>query len=233
MEISVPTPGGPIDGYLAEPDGDGPHPAVVIIHDVTGLTQDARNITDRFAAEGYLALSPNMYARGGLVRCVKGVFQNLFAQQGRAFDDIEASRQLLAAREDCTGKVGVVGFCMGGGFALIAATREFDASAPYYGMLPKDLSVLDGACPIVGSFGRKDVSLRGAAAKLEAKLSEAGIPHDVKEYPDAGHSFANQFRLGPLNALIKVAGFGYHHDSSEDAWRRVTAFFGEHLRRTD
>lgn len=231
MELSIPTPAGPIDGYLATPEGPGPHPGVVIIHDILGMTQDARNITDRFARDGYLALSPNLYSRGGGLRCVRRVFSDLFAREGRSFDDVEAARQLLAERDDSTGRIGIAGFCMGGGFALVAASRGFDASAPYYGQLPRDLSVLDEACPIVASFGGKDFSLRGAAAKLEAKLSSAGVPHDVKEYPGAGHSFANQIdSIPPVNALIKIMGFSYHEEAAEDAWQRVNTFFGEHLK---
>ncbi|HEV7976792.1 dienelactone hydrolase family protein [Amycolatopsis sp.] len=229
MELKVPVTDGQIEGYLAEPTTEGPHPAVVIIHDALGLSQDARRITDRFAAEGYLALSPDLYSRGGRFRCIKSVFKALNAGQGQAFDDIEAARQLLAARPDCSGKIGVVGFCMGGGFALAAAGRDFDASAPYYGFLPKDLSVLDDACPIVASFGKKDLTLRGVAAKLETELTKRDLPHDVKEYPDAGHSFANKFSVGPLNVLLKVTGFSYQHEASEDAWRRVMTFFGTHL----
>ncbi|MCG3749709.1 dienelactone hydrolase family protein [Amycolatopsis sp. Poz14] len=230
MDIRIPVADGEIDGYLAVPSGDGPFPAVVLIHDIFGLNQDAREITDRYAAAGYLALSPDLYSRGGMIRCVKRTFQEMLAREGRAFADIEAARVLVAGRDDATGKVGVVGFCMGGGFALVAASREFDASAPYYGALPKDLSILDGACPIVGSFGGKDLSLRGAAAKLDAALTERGIPHDVKEYPDAGHGFANHYRPAPLAAVARVAGMGYHEPSDSDAWRRVMAFFGEHLK---
>jgi len=231
MEMRIPVTDGTIDGYLAEPAGDGPHPGVVIIHDAFGLSQDARNITDRFAREGFVALSPNLYSRGGMFRCVRRVFTDMFKRQGQTFDDIEASRALLAGRTDCSGRVGIAGFCLGGGFALVAASRGFEASAPYYGQLPRDMSVLDEACPIVASFGGKDFTLRGAAAKLETKLAERGIPHDVKEYPDANHGFANKINsAGPVNALVKVIGFGYHEESSEDAWRRVTTFFGEHLR---
>ncbi|WP_020669281.1 dienelactone hydrolase family protein [Amycolatopsis nigrescens] len=229
METRIPTEDGSITGYLARPDTEGPWPGVVVVHDAVGMSADTRRITDRFAAEGYLAVAPNLYSRGGRLRCVKSVFTELFQAKGRAFADLEASRKLLAEQANSTGKVGVVGFCMGGGFALVAASGEFDASAPYYGQLPKNMSILDEACPIVASFGRKDPTLKGAAAKLESALTERGVTHDVKEYADAGHSFANKFPVGPLNLLLKVAGFNYHHESSEDAWRRVNEFFGEHL----
>ncbi|MFB9689608.1 dienelactone hydrolase family protein [Amycolatopsis plumensis] len=232
MEMTIPVSDGTIGGYLAEPGGPGPHPGVVLIHDAFGLSQDTKNITDRFAREGYLALSPDLYSRGGMRRCVRRVFSDMFAQRGRSFDDIEAARALLAGREDCSGRIGVAGFCLGGGFALVAASRGFEASAPYYGQLPKNLSVLDDACPIVASFGKKDFGLRGAAAKLETALTERGIPHDVKEYPDASHGFANKIdTAAPVNLLLKVVGFTYHHESAEDAWRRVTSFFGEHLQQ--
>ncbi|TNC26052.1 dienelactone hydrolase family protein [Amycolatopsis alkalitolerans] len=232
--MDIPVADGTIRGYLARPQtevsGEPPRPGVVVIHDAVGLTEDARNITERFATAGYLALAPDLFSRGGLFRCVKTVFRELATAKGRAFEDISAARRLLAERADCTGKVGVVGFCMGGGFALVAATQGFDASAPYYGQLPKDLSILDEACPVVASFGKRDPSLKGTAAKLEQELTDRGIPHDIKEYPDAGHSFANQFPIGPLNVLARYAGVGYHRESSEDAWRRVLAFFARHLR---
>jgi carboxymethylenebutenolidase len=123
----------------------------------------------------------------------------------------------------------VAGFCMGGGFALIGASRGFDVSAPYYGHLPSDISVLDDACPVVASFGGRDRMLRGSAGKLEAALTERRIPHDVKEYPGATHGFANRKSLGPVPVLSKVMGIRYDHESAEDAWRRVLRFFAEHL----
>lgn len=233
MNVPIPTTHDEIDGYLAQPQsevaGTGPWPGVVVVQDAFGLNDDLRAIAERFATAGYLALAPNLYSRGG-IRCVKAVFSNLRAGQGRAFDDIDAARRLLLGRADCTGKVGVAGFCLGGGFALAAGPRGFDASAPYYGELPGDPSALDGSCPVVASYGAKDPSLKGAADRLRDLLSERDVPHDVKEYPDAGHSFANRLPLGPFSPIARIAGFGYHHESSEDAWRRVFRFFAVHLR---
>ncbi|GAA2803158.1 dienelactone hydrolase family protein [Saccharopolyspora taberi] len=222
-----------IPAYLATPlsavSGPGPYPGVVLVHDALGLSDDIRAIAERFATAGYLTIAPDLYSRGGRARCIRSVMRDLQQARGQAFEDVDAARGFLRDRSDCTGKIGVAGFCMGGGFAIVGASRGFDASAPYYGMLPTDPSVLDDACPVVASFGAKDRTLRGAAAKLESELSERGITHDVKEYPEAGHSFANRLPLGPFNVLARFAGFGYHHESSEDAWDRVLTFFSEHL----
>ena len=220
-------------GYLAAPhaavSGPGPWPGVVVLHDITGPGADLRAITDRFATAGYLALAPDLYSRGGRLRCLKAVFEALRAGQGQALADIDSARAVLAQRPDCTGQVAVVGFCMGGGFALLAASSGFRAAAPYYGPLPAE-SALDGACPVVASYGGRDRPLAGAATRLRTALSARGIVHDVKEYPGAAHGFANRLLPGPLNRIGCVIGFGYDHDAAEDAWTRVLAFFAEHLR---
>jgi carboxymethylenebutenolidase len=215
---------------VTPPVSEGPWPAVVIIHEVFGLTDDIREHAGRLAAAGYVAVALDLFSRGGALRCLQGTFRSLFSGQGRAFDDIETVRAWAAARPDCSGRVGVIGFCMGGGFALLAAGRGFDAAASNYGHLPKDLdAALSEACPLVGSYGGRDRELRGAAAKLDAALERAGVPHDVKEYPDAGHSFMNRDNLGPLSPVLRVAGVGYHGPSAEDAWGRILRFFAAHL----
>lgn len=222
-----------VTGHLAVPAvGVGPWAGVVVLHEAFGLTDDTRQQADRLAAAGYLALAPDLFSSGGAIRCLRSTFSALTSGQGAAFGDIEASRALLAERPDSTGKVGVLGFCMGGGFALMAATRGFDAAAPNYGALPSNAEeVLRGACPIVASYGRRDPGLRGTAGRLERTLTDLQVEHDVKEYPNAGHSFMNRHNAGPLSALERVAGFAYHQPSAEDAWQRILRFFDLHLRR--
>jgi carboxymethylenebutenolidase len=220
-----------LSAYLATPRSDGPWPGVVVIQDALGLSDDIRQQADRLAAEGYLAFAPDLYSGRG-IRCVLATLAASRSGKGAPYDDIEAARQWLLAREDCTGRIGIIGFCMGGGFALLCAPRfEFGASAVNYGEVPADaVERLRGACPIVGSYGRRDRSLRGRAERLERALSELGVEHDVKEYPDAGHSFLNRINAGPgLGMLVKFASFNYHHASAEDAWDRILTFFETHL----
>jgi carboxymethylenebutenolidase len=233
VDITLSPDGGrEVRGYLATPDGAGPWPGVVVLHEVFGLTGDIRRQADRFAQEGYLAFAPDLYTRGPRIRCVRRAFRELLAGSGQTFENIEASRRVLGARDDCSGKVGVIGFCMGGGFALVAAARyDFDVASVNYGALPRDAErVLQGVCPIVASYGKKDISLRGKAAELDRTLTELGMPHDVKEYPGVGHSFLGEYRTGSaLTVLRRVAGMRHDPEVAADAWRRIFAFFDEYL----
>ena len=229
---TYPASSGELQAYLATPRGAPPWPGVIVIHESLGLNDDIREQTDRLAAAGYLAFAPDLYSGRG-VRCVIATIQASRSGSGAAYDDIEAARRWLAEREDCTGRVGIIGFCMGGGFALLSAPRyEFGAAAVNYGEVPDDaVERLRGACPIVASYGRRDRTLGGRARRLEEALTELGVPHDVKEYPDAGHSFLNRINVGPLFApILHIAAFDHHHPSAEDAWRRILSFFDEHLR---
>jgi carboxymethylenebutenolidase len=179
---------------------------------------------------------PDLFTEGGARKCLTQTFRDLNSGTGRSFADIESARQLLIARDDCTGKVGIIGFCMGGGFALAAASLGFGVASANYGRLPKDLDEsLVGACPIVGSYGGSDNSLRGAAQKLDDSLTRLGIEHDVKEYAGAGHAFLNDAESGPpaLRFIMKrIIGAGPNPEAAADAWQRIDAFFAEHLRTT-
>jgi carboxymethylenebutenolidase len=158
------------------------------------------------------------------------------ARTGRPFTDIATARRWLAASDLGNGRTGVIGFCMGGGFAMLVARDGFDAASVNYGRLPgkqEDLvEALRGACPIVANYGGADKSLKGAAARLEAALDQLGIEHTVKEFPGAGHSFLNDEEQGPvlLRPLMRVMGVGPHPGSSPEAWQRIEDHFAKYLR---
>ena len=235
-DVHLPAATGASDGLravLAVPAGPGPWPGVVLVHEAFGLTEVMRRQAERLAAAGYLAVMPDLFTEGGVRACLVSTFRALAAGEGRAFVDIETARGFLLAQPDCTGLVGVLGFCMGGGFALAAASRGFDAASVNYGRLPADLhQVLKGACPIVGSFGGRDRSLPGAARRLDAALQDCGVVHDVVEYPTAGHAFLNDAESGPAPlrfVLRHILGAGPDPVAAADAWQRIETFFGEHL----
>ena len=123
-DISIPLSGDDeLRGVLAVPDGEGPFPAVVMVHEVFGIDESMRSQITRMASAGYLVLMPNLYSRGGMRKCLKATFRALVDGVGQAYVDVEAAKQLLLSRPDCTGKIGVVGFCMGGGTEISLACR--------------------------------------------------------------------------------------------------------------
>jgi carboxymethylenebutenolidase len=204
---------------------------VVVVHEAFGLNDDIRGITDRLAAAGYGAVAPDLFSWAATPRCLVSTFRDLLRRTGPAHERIDGTRAWLAAQEGCAGPVGIVGFCMGGGFALVAAPRgRFAAAAVNYGIVPKKAEqILSGACPIVGSYGAKDYSMRGHAGRLKAALLANRVEHDVKEYPDAAHSFLNRHE-GWVGGFDRVTGFGHNAAAAEDAWGRILAFFARHLR---
>jgi carboxymethylenebutenolidase len=221
-----------LTGALAVPDGEGPWPAVVMVHEVFGIDENMRAQMTRLASAGYVVLMPDLYSRGGARKCLTATFKALSSGTGKAFEDIEKAKQLVTSRPDTTDKVGVIGFCMGGGFALLLANDGYDAANANYGMLPSNIDeALSGACPILGNYGGKDKQLKDAKEKLDSSLTKLGVEHDIKVYPEAGHAFMNPKQGGGpvFGTLLRISGAKPNPEAAVDAWQRIEGFFAKHL----
>ncbi|MBC7590478.1 MAG: dienelactone hydrolase family protein [Salinibacterium sp.] len=226
-----------LKAIVSVPEGEGPWPAVVVIHEAFGVEAQMRLQVAHLASLGYLAVMPDLYSNGGMRKCLTSTMKAMRSGSGRAYLDIEAARQWVLDRPDATGSVGVIGFCMGGGFALMTASSSgFDAAAANYGMLPKDPDdALAKACPVIGSYGGRDGVLKGATATLEQTLTRHDVVHDLKEYPTAGHGFMDEAPPGPawFRPFARVMGMKPDPDAAADAWGRIDSFFREHLTRAN
>ena len=234
-EVEIHGQAGELPAYLSLPgDSSRPWPGVVVVHDVFGMSKDLRNQCDWLAQEGFITIAPNLFSRRPKPICVVSAFKQLSAGKGELFDDIEATRAWLERDDRCSGRIGVIGFCMGGSFALLLApSGNYGVSSVNYGRLPPDAeSYLKGSCPVVGSYGARDRSLRGAAGRLAAALDVNGVANDIKEYPLAGHGFLNDHQSSFIKVLGPFMGFGYHSDSAQDAKARTVGFFNSHLRES-
>lgn len=240
---SIPRPGTwPLPGFLATPAGAAPDsgwPAVVVIHEAYGPTDDMRRVVERFAAEGYVALMPDVFAASRprplcIARCLAGARTG----SGPAMPAIAAAHRCLAARPDVDeARIGVIGFCMGGSFALAYAATGAEglrAASVNYGDVPAERERLAKVCPVVASYGGRDRMFAPKARRLEDHLAALGIEHDVKVYDDAGHSFLTGSAQpdGPLGRLAAAFPLhaGFVEDAASDAWRRIFAFLDRHLR---
>jgi carboxymethylenebutenolidase len=235
--LDVPTAdGASLRAELFTPAGDGAHPGVVVLHESFGLNDDIRRIAGRFAQSGYAAIAPDLYSHGSRIVCLSRVMVDMLSgAAGREIADIHATREALSARPEVDPKrIAVAGFCQGGGFALVAGAQPgFAAAAVNYGVVPSQRSHLDGVCPVVASYGGSDRVVGAAMARrLERHLQELGVPHDVKTYEQAGHSFFSQVDgwQGWLARVPTPMAVGYDEDAAEDGWRRMLAFFEEHVR---
>lgn len=214
--------------------GRGPGPAVLVISEIFGLNDDIRRIARRFADHGYTAAAPDLYRGGHWMRCAWRAIGGLQLSStgGRAAHELEAALQALEARDDVTA-AGAVGFCMGGGFAMLLGTMgTCKATGAFYGTVPVMRRMEQRMCPVVGGFGGKDPLFAREGRKLKAALTELEVPHDVEIYEHCGHSFmSHQDDVDPVNLAVGRAlmAVGYDEAAAEDSWTRMLAFFAEHL----
>jgi carboxymethylenebutenolidase len=159
-EVKISIPRGEMPAYLATPAGDEPSPGVVVLHDALGMSTDVRNQADWLASEGYVAVAPNLYYWGRRIRCLISTVR----LGERPLGELDATRRWLAKHDRCTGKVGVIGFCMGGDFALMMAPRPgFSAASVNYGGATDDLvRALPAVCRSSAATGRR-IGGRGCA----------------------------------------------------------------------
>ncbi len=212
-----------MDSYLVVPSAPGPIPGVVVIHEIFGLNQNIREIADRFSGEGYIAMAVDLFSGANRVACMLRIIYGMLIRpfENGIIADLHSAIRYLRSQDGVDpSRIGVVGFCMGGSYALQLACTDQDlrAASVFYGMNPRPLEQVARACPIVGSYPEKDFTA-SAARKLEPMLERFGVPHDIKVYPDARHSFFND------------RGRTFQAEAAADSWGRMMTFFHTHLGR--
>lgn len=223
FSVSVPRANGKgtMESFFVRPEGSGPFPGLVVIHEAFGLNDNIRAIASQFAGQGYAALAVDLFSNRNRVLCMLQAFHGMLIRplHNPVLADLSAGVTYLQKQTGVDAeRIGAVGFCMGGGYALqLAATdRGMKAASVFYGAAPKPLEVFAQSCPIVGSYPEKDFTAAGAR-ELDAVLEKNDVPHDIKFYANTRHSFFNRQRTP------------FEVEASKDAWQRMLSFFNEHL----
>lgn len=229
-----------IDAYLARPLGPGPYPGVLVIHHMPGWDAATKEITRRFAANGYVAICPHLHHREGPTSSPDDAAAAARAAgmvpDQRFVGDAAGAVAYLRELPYCNGRVGVIGYCSGGRQAYIAAcTLDVDAAVDCYGgrvvagpdelterqpVAPIDMTP-DMRAPLLGLFGKEDGNPDQAqVARIEEELQKHGKEHEFHSYDDTGHSF------------FSVDRPAYRVEAANDGWQRIWRFFGRHLAGT-
>ena len=221
-DVQIPFAGGTTGGYLAVPE-QGSGPGVIVIQEWWGLVDHIKDVCDRFADEGFVALAPDMY-HGKSTKSPDEAGKLMMALRiDQAEKDLSAAVEYLATQNaTASDKIGIIGFCMGGALALYTATNnsKIGACVVFYGIHPNvkpDLPNLHA--PVLGIYGEKDHSVPPAMVHdLERQLKNLGKQVEVKIYKDADHAFFNDTRPQVYDA-----------EAAADAWQRTIAFLRQHL----
>jgi carboxymethylenebutenolidase len=221
--VSVPRANGKdvMESFFVRPEGAGPFPGLIVIHEIFGLNDNIRGIATRFAEQGYAALAVDLFSNRGRTMCMLQLIHGMMIRplNNVMLSDLQSSIVFLQKQTGVDAKrIGAVGFCMGGGYALQLAVTDkgMKAASVFYGAVPKPLEAFAQSCPILGSYPEKDFSSRGAR-ELDTVLEKNNIPHDIKFYKNTQHSFYNRQRTP------------FEVEASNDAWQRMLMFFQDHL----
>jgi carboxymethylenebutenolidase len=213
-------------GYIAVPEGEGPFPAVILIHEWNGLTDRVRQVADAFADQGYVALAADLYrGRTGSNRDENmALVQEARGNMDAVIANLDAAQQFLRNRPDVTGKIGVMGWCFGGGIALSYGLggEHHDATAIFYGSLVEDPEVLRSLHhPVYGTFAENDRGIPPEQVeRFAAALDAIGIENDIHVYDHVGHGFWLRVEEDPDTRL----------EPAQDAWNRLLRFLTLALR---
>ena len=230
-EVTIDTPDGPMTAFVCAPAGGGEKPAVLLLMEAFGLTSHIRDVARRIAGEGYVVLAPDLYHREAGKRTfsydeVEDAMAVMYRLDftGGLERDLRAALAFLKARPDVRAdRIGVTGFCLGGGvtfFCAVALSGEIAAAAGFYGMVPNEwLERVDAIeVPLLLFFGGLDPFIPlGRVAQIKQRLAEAGKNAQIEVYPEADHGFFCHERDS------------YEATAADDAWRKLVEFFGRHL----
>ena len=217
--------GGTGTGYLAEPEDGGP--GLIVLQEWWGLDDHIRDVSDRFAAEGFVALAPDLFHGETTDKPDEAQQKMMAMNMDEAEKEVRGAVTNVLEHPKCNGNVGSVGFCLGGGLSVWAATAspEIGAVVSFYYVMPHgkpDFSKLNA--PVLGHFGTNDQYISvDDAESLEAELQQAGVEAAFEFYEGAGHAFfAEHNRLGT-----------YHEEHANTAWGKTVDFFHKHLSRKE
>jgi carboxymethylenebutenolidase len=223
--VDYPSPGGnagTMRGYLVQPAGGGPFPAVLVIHENRGLNPYVEDVARRLAVVGYLALAPDGLAPVGGYPGNDDDGRSLQAQldQGRLRTDMANSARWLKAHKLSSGKLGCTGFCWGGGTTNQLAVElggDLQAAVPFYGAAPDAAAVPRIKAPLLVHYAENDARINAMWPAFEAALKASGIAYEMHVYPGTQHGFHN-------NSTPR-----YHDVAAKLAWERTLAHFRRHL----
>lgn len=212
-------------GYLALPEGEGPFPTLVLIHEWNGLVDRVRQVADAFAAEGYVALAVDLYSgrTGSNPQENRALTQEVRANEPEMIANLDHAARYLRERSDVTGKVAAMGWCFGGGVALSYALggENHEGTAIFYGSLIEDPEILASIThEVYGTFAELDQGIPpDQVERFAAALDQIGIRNDIHVYDDVNHGF--WLRVGAERERRETAGL--------DAWTRLKAYLARTL----
>jgi len=226
-EVTFPGESVEIKAFMAKPASGGPHSAVIVVQEWWGLNEHIKDVARRVAKEGYFAVAPDLYSRQGhKVTDDPNVAAQLMSglKPDDGVDDLLSTMSWLGREKEVRDdRIGVMGFCMGGSYALRLActTKEIKAAAPFYGEIPPDEKLRQLACPIFYAYGENDGWItRQDVDRLAAALKKFNKPGEVKIYKGCSHGFFNDTRKDV-----------HRPAEAQDAWQHTLKLLAETLKR--